>query len=360
MRERIVRLLDEAGRMGADAALLHAPENVRYFTGFTGEGCALFYGLKKGEAVTGVVFTDSRYTEQARKQAPGVEVVGVVSDAYPAAVASLCGGAVKAVGFEDGFMTVAQCAAFSEALAGISLVPLADAGVRLRAAKDVEELGYLRRACEITDKLFEYALAYVRPGVTEMDIAEEMRHFLMKEHGAKPSFNFIVAAGENGSMPHAIPSERAVRAGDFVTLDFGAEWMGYKADMTRTFAVGRPSERMMEVYGIVQEAQRRGAEALRPGAACRAVDAAARDFIAQKGYGANFGHGLGHGVGLQIHERPNLKPVSEDILAPGMAVTVEPGIYIPGEGGVRIEDTCLITADGWESLFKSSKDLIIL
>lgn len=358
MKERIGRLLNEAGRIGVDAMLLQSPENIRYFTGFTGEGFAFLCGSPKGAA--GVVLTDSRYTEQAQRQAPGCEVVGVQHDEYPPAILSLCGGSVRALGFEDGCMTVAQYKAYSEALAGISFVPLGDAGVQLRAVKDETELGCFRKACEITDKLFAHVLEYVEPGVTELGIAEEMRHYIMKEFGAKPSFDFIVAAGENGSMPHAIPSERPVRNGDMVTLDFGAEWMGYKADMTRTFAVGNPSEKMREVYAVVREAQRRGAEALKPDALCKDVDAVARGYIAEQGYGEYFGHGLGHGVGLQIHERPNLKPVSEDVLAPGMAVTMEPGIYIPGEGGVRIEDTCVITAAGHESLFTSSKDLIIL
>jgi len=354
MRERTGKLLKETGSMGAEAALLHSPENIRYFTGFTGEGCVF---LSEESAV---VLTDSRYTEQAQKQAPGCQILGVVGDAYPVSIAGLCGKEIKAIAFEDGWLPVAQYAYITEALSGIEMVPLKDLCVRLRAVKSAIEIDNLRKACEITDRLYEYVLKFVKPGITELEIAEEMRHYLMKQYAAKPSFDFIVAAGENGSMPHAIPSGRAVHLGDMVTLDFGAEWLGYKADMTRTFAVGKPSDKMREIYGIVFEAQKRGAEALAPGAACRAVDFAARGFIEQKGYSAFFGHGLGHGVGLQIHERPNLKPISPDVLEPGMAVTVEPGIYLPGEGGVRIEDTCLITKSGWESLFKSSKELIII
>jgi Xaa-Pro aminopeptidase len=255
---------------------------------------------------------------------------------------------------------VAQHRAVAGALEGISTVPAGGVGARLRMVKDAGEIGFLKKAGEITDGAFRYALTVAGPGVTEIELVAEIRYHLAKRYMAQPAFEFIAASGANGSMPHAIPTERKIAAGDMVTLDFGAEYMGYKADMTRTFAVGQPSGKMREVYGIVKEAQKRGAEALGPGKACKDIDAVARGYIAEQGYGEYFGHGLGHGVGLQIHERPNLKPVSEDVLAPGMAVTMEPGIYIPGAGGVRIEDTCVITGNGWESLFTSNKDLIIL
>lgn len=355
MSKRIDMLLAYLGGKGAQALLLHSPENIRYFTGFTGEGCAF---LVKG---TSVILTDSRYTEQAQKQAPDCIVMEPADRNYPAAVAALAKEhSVTALGFEDDYLSFAQHSKFAETLSSVRLLPIGDLCVRLRAVKDSEEIKLLRKACQITDQAFQFFLTILKPGISEIEISNELKYYMAKHHKVQPSFDFIVAAGENGSMPHAIPSERLIQAGDMVTLDFGAEYCGYHADMTRTVAVGKPSNKLLEVYRIVQEAQARAAEALAPGKECRAVDAVARDLIRQHGYGDNFGHGLGHGVGLQIHELPVLGARGDMVLEAGMAVTVEPGIYLPGVGGVRIEDTCLITETGWESLFVSEKSLIIL
>lgn len=355
MSDRVEKLLAALEPLGAEAALLTSPENVRYFSGFTGEGCA--FVSRKAR----VVLTDSRYSEQAANQAPGFVVSEMSPEKFAGAAAGLAAeSGVKALGYEDDWLPVSQFKKFAEALSGAEMVPTGMLCVRLRAVKDADELQKLRRACEITDMAFQRALAIARPGMTETELAVELKYYIAKKFSAPPSFEFIVASGANGSMPHAIPTEKAIARGDLVTIDFGADWQGYKADMTRTIAIGRPSEKMEEVYGIVQEAQRLGAEALAPGKPCRDVDAAARGYIASRGYGDNFGHGLGHGVGLQIHEQPGLSGRSETVLEPGMAVTVEPGIYLPGIGGVRIEDTCVITENGWESLFSSSKELIIL
>jgi Xaa-Pro aminopeptidase len=355
MSDRVEKLLAAVKSLGAEAALLHSPENIRYFSGFTGEGCVF---ISSGARA---VLTDSRYTEHAVNQARGFAVVEPKPDNFAGAVAALAADhGVKALGFEDDWLPVSQFEKLSKALPGIRMVPTGALCVKTRAVKDDEEIGHLRKACEITDRAFQYALTIIKPGMTEIELAVELKYYIAKHFSAPPSFEFIVASGPNGSMPHAVPTDRAIGRGELVTIDFGAEYMGYKADMTRTVAVGRPSDKMEEIYCIVLEAQRRGAEALAPGKACKAVDAASRDYIASRGYGANFGHGLGHGVGLQIHEQPVLNPRSESTLEPGMAVTVEPGVYLPGIGGVRIEDTCIITQNGWESLFASSKELIIL
>lgn len=355
MLKRIERLLSELKNAGAEAALLHSPENIRYFSGFTGEGCVF---IAPG---TRAVLTDSRYTEQAQNQAPGFAVKEIGLDKFTDAIAALTRETgVKAVGYEDDWLPVLQYRKIAEALPGIETVPAAGIAVRIRMVKDAEEIRSLKRAGEITDGVFQYALSIAKPGMKEITLSAELKYYMAKQYLAQPAFEFIIASGENGSMPHAIPSERAIAKGDMVTLDFGAEYKGYRSDMTRTFAVGAPSARMAEIYGIVLAAHLRAAEYLKPGAECRAVDAVARDYIRECGYGANFGHGLGHGVGLQIHEQPNLNTRSEAILGPGMAVTNEPGIYLPGIGGVRIEDTCIITQSGFESIFVSDKNLIIL
>ena len=194
----------------------------------------------------------------------------------------------------------------------------------------------------------------------EIELCAHLEYFLKKNYGAAPSFDFIVASGDNGSMPHAVTGERKLSAGDMVTLDFGAKIDMYNSDMTRTFAMGKPSPKMRDIYNIVHEAQSAAQERLAPGKACKDIDKIARDIISKHGYGEFFGHGTGHGVGLNIHEEPRLSAQSETILEEGMVVTVEPGIYIPGLGGVRIENTCYITSDGYRSFFDASTDLNII
>lgn len=355
MSKRIDQLLASLSVLHAEAMLLHSPENMRYFSGYTGEGCIFV------SAAALVILTDSRYTEQAKKQAPSFAVEELAIGGFAPSVAELCRKhGVTGLGFEDDILAFTQYQKFAETLASTKMVPVADLCVKIRAIKDAGEIKLLRKACELTDLAFQHFLTILKPGVSEIEISTELKYYMAKTHHVQPSFEFIVASGENGSMPHAIASERLIRQGDMVTLDFGAEYYGYHADMTRTVAVGKPSDRMLEVYQIVMEAQAKAAQALGPGVECRAVDSVARDLIRERGYGSNFGHGLGHGVGLQIHELPGLSAKSDMMLQPGMAVTVEPGIYLPGIGGVRIEDTCLITESGWESLFVSEKSLIIL
>jgi Xaa-Pro aminopeptidase len=355
MQKRIDKLLASIELKGAKAMLLHSPENIRYFSGFTGEGCVFV------SAGTRVVLTDSRYTEQAQNQAPDYTVMELASDKFAPTIAALASDSgLNALGFEDDWMPVIQHKLLSTVLTGVELIPAGGIGVKIRSIKDAVEIGYLKKACDITDHAFQYALTIAKPGISEIELSVELKYYMAKQFNVQPSFEFIVAAGETGSMPHAIPSSRIIKNGDMVTLDFGAEYLGYKADMTRTFAVGSPSDKMREIYEIVRKAQLMASEALKPGLECKAIDEIARGYIRDCGYGSNFGHGLGHGVGLQIHEQPVLNPKSNTVLEPGMAVTVEPGIYLPGMGGVRIEDTCIITENGWESLFVSDKNLIIL
>jgi Xaa-Pro aminopeptidase len=355
MIERISKLISSLSQVEAEAALLHSPENIRYFSGFTGEGCAF---VAPGALA---ILTDSRYTEQAQKQSPGFTVFEVVQDQFASKIASLAAeNGIKTIGFEDSWLPVSQYRDFCRALGTIVLIDTGSICVKIRSIKDSSEISFLKQACDVTDKAFQYALTIAKPGISEIEMSVELKYYIAKNYKLPPSFEFIVAAGETGSMPHATPSDRPIKNGDLVTLDFGADFNGYKADMTRTFAVGTPSDKMKEIYGIVLEAQLRASRALGPGVECKAVDAIARSYIREHGYGSCFGHGLGHGVGLQIHEQPVLNPRSETVLAPGMAVTVEPGIYLPGIGGVRIEDTCIITETGWESLFVSDKNLIIL
>lgn len=353
MEHRIAKLLHALPGLSADAIVFHKPQNIRYFSGFTGEGYLFISSTER------VIVTDSRYTEQAHRQSADFIILERAFDGFLSTLAELSASA-SSVAYEDDFISVAEFHTIEQALPGKTLVSAQGIGAKQREIKDEAEIAALTRACEITDAVFQRALDIARPGITEKDLVTELIYDMARRFKAGPSFDFIVAAGENGSMPHAVPGDRIMRAGDMVTLDFGAEYEGYKADMTRTFALGRPSDTMQEIYNIVHEAQAKAADALHPGASCSATDAVARDLITAYGYGSNFGHGLGHSVGLEIHESPRLSKKSTATLQSGMAVTVEPGIYLPGIGGVRIEDTCLITDTGWVSLFKSDKKLIIL
>ena len=350
--QRIERLLAALEAMGAEGCMLHAPENMRYFSGYTGEGLILLG--REGRTI----LTDSRYTEQAVHQAPDYQVVEYnAALPFERAVREAAEALkVQRLGFENGCVSVAEFERLKLILEGFTLLPVNDRGMQLRAVKDAGEIEAIRRVCQVTDDAYEALKTMIRPGVSELDVVAELGYYLQKRHHTRMAF-CIVASGENGSMPHAIASERLIRANEAVTVDFGGILDGYQSDMTRTFAVGRLSDTMAEIYQVVLDAQLAAVDALAPGKTGREVDAVARTLIEQAGYGAYFGHGLGHGVGLMGHEAPRLSPASNQVLEPGMVVTVEPGIYLPGIGGVRIEDTCLVTETGCEVLFTAPKAL---
>lgn len=355
MNTRNQRLVAAAREYGAQAALITAAAGIYYFSGFTGEGC-----LVVSESAC-VLITDSRYTEAAQKQAPGFDVREYKSGQYNATIArAVKESAAGQLLIEGDEITYAQYTALESALDGVSITSATGLCAKLRVQKDAEEIDIIRKASDITDLGFAHALKITRPGMTEKELATDIAYYFAKTHGSAVSFPFIVASGVNGSMPHAEPGDKVLVEGEMITLDFGAEYHGYRSDMTRTYSLGTPSDKMREIYGIVLEAQEAAEAAVKPGAKCAEVDKIARDIITNAGYGDCFGHGLGHGVGIEIHEAPRLSPLSGETLAPGMIVTVEPGIYLPGIGGVRIENTCLVTENGCEPLFKSDKKMIVL
>jgi len=357
--ERRDRLRAAARAAGLDAVLVSRLVNVRYLTGFTGSNGALLVPADGDRPE--VLCTDGRYTVQAGEQAPEVELLIDRTSAVALAERSAKDG-YRTLGIETHDVTVDLQAALAEA-AGGELVSVKRAVEQLRAVKDDTEVGLLRQACAIADRALAKLIAAggLRPGRTEREIGREL-DARMLDHGADaPSFETIVATGPNSAIPHHRPAERELAAGDFVKLDFGAEYGGYHSDMTRTFVLGRPADWQREIYDLVHTAQAAGRAALRIGAEVRSIDAAARDVIAGAGRAEQFGHGLGHGVGLEIHEAPALSPLGAGTLVDRMAVTVEPGVYLPGRGGVRIEDT-LVVRDGAEPelLTLSSKDLTVL
>jgi len=338
------------------ACLFTTPQNMRYVSGFTGEGGVLV--AKDGK----YVITDFRYTEQAGQQAPDFEAVetGASKNMIACVDVLLKKMGIKKLLIETNQMSYDQVVSIKEALSDVEIAKNEIDLLSIRAVKDEEEIEILKKAEAITDDAFTYLLEKVRPGMTELNVVALLYKFFLDNGATGFSFNPIVASGENSSLPHAIAGDRVIRDGDFVTFDIGCRYKGYCSDFTRTIGIGTVDPQLKKIYNIVLEANMRAIEAIAPGVSGKAVDAVARDYITDNGFGPNFGHSAGHGVGLQIHESPRLSTLSKDILQPGMVVTVEPGIYLPGKGGVRIEDVVLVTKDGYELLSHSAKDLIIL
>lgn len=353
MSDRIAKLLALGGSDGV--YVLHKPENVRHFSGFTGEGM-----LVVGEGLRALV-TDFRYDEQASRQSPGWEVVLIDAEhphnARIAEVAKRVGGRVRC---EYDCLTMEQGASLKEALGEREMVPMDGLPEELRIVKDSAEIEAIAKAADITDKTFSWILNHAKVGMSELELALDMFVYMKRQGADDAGFSSIVASGPNSSLPHAEPSERKFQPGDLLTLDFGARFGGYCSDFTRTIAFGKVDPELRKIYDIVLEAQLRALDALRAGPKGKEVDAVARGIIADAGYGERFGHGLGHGVGRMIHEEPRLSLKGERALAPGMVVTVEPGIYLPGKGGVRIEDLCLITEGGHRNFSSSTKEYIEL
>lgn len=357
-----------AARRGLDAVLVTNLLNVRYLTGFTGSNGALLLRTDPSPSHPDVFGTDGRYTTQAAAQVPEVEVLVDRATVSALAAAAVRGGAGR-IGFESHDVTVDGLAGLERVLADATdggpvpeLASVQRAVEALRAVKDDDEVGSLRRACAVADQaLAELAVeGALRPGRTELQVGRELDARMLALGAEAPSFETIVAAGANSAIPHHRPDATELRDGDFLKLDFGATVEGYHSDMTRTLVLGHAADWQREVYELVAAAQAAGRSALAAGADVVAVDAAARRVIAAAGHAEHFSHGLGHGVGLEIHEAPGIGPQGAGTLAAGMAVTVEPGVYLPGRGGVRIEDTLLVTDDVPEPLTLTSKELLVL
>jgi Xaa-Pro aminopeptidase len=326
--------------------------NVRYLTGFTGTNGACLVGRDER-----IFFTDFRYTDRAEREiGEEWERPGAERELLPQIVARMSGK----VGFEDAKLSVRQLARL-EAAAGddVDLVPAGDPVEQLRAVKEPEEVERIAAAAELTDGVYRWALERGVAGRTERDVARAAEARL-RELGAEPSFPPIVATAEKGALPHAEPGDREIGAGELVVFDMGALLGGYCSDCTRTFATGEPGDEAQEVYDLVLTAQLAALAAIRPSASGKEVDAVPREMITEAGHGDHFGHGTGHGVGLEVHEGPRLATTSEDELREGNVVTVEPGVYLPGRFGVRIEDLVVLTADGYRNLSGMPKELQIV
>ena len=306
-------------------------------------------------------FTDSRYIESAQNGIQGFEVIETnrenpYNDLLNRAIADF---GVTSLGYEEGYLTVAEFLDYQENLKA-KLVPMHGKIAGFRAVKEEWELDRMRKAQEITDKAFAEVLPRIKVGMTEKEVQAELIYCLYKNGGENLSFDPIVVSGPNTSLPHGVAGDRVLQEGDFVTLDFGVLWGGYCSDMTRTVALGYATEEMKEVYETVLKAQQAAIAATKAGVLGRDIDAVARKIIVDAGYGAYFGHGYGHSLGLEVHESPNCNPKGDVPMAANMVSSGEPGIYLPGKFGVRIEDVVIFTADGCEDITKSPKNLIIL
>lgn len=354
MEQRLTRLRAAMDKQGLSALLVLRPENRRYISGFTGSAGLLL--VTQEEAV---FFTDFRYLAQAAEQAPHCRLVEYKS---PNEVLrdELNKLGVKQLGFEQDFVTYAQHQAFADVL-GVELIPTSGIVEELRAVKEESELAIMRQAAKIADDAFAHICTFLRPGLTEREVAVELEMFMRKAGAKSSAFDIIVASGWRSSLPHGVASDKVLEKGDFVKLDFGAYYQGYNSDLTRTVVLGTPTDKQREVYEIVLEAQKHAVANIKPGMTGAEADRLARDIIEAKGYGEYFGHGTGHGLGLVVHEHPSVSFRGEQhVLVPGNVVTVEPGIYLPEWGGVRIEDDIVLTETGNDVLTHSPKELLII
>lgn len=353
--DHIAKITAQLPEHGLDAMLVTSAPGERYAVGFEGEGWVLV--SRDGARYS----TDGRYIEAARQQVTGAEIVLTERGQSHLALAreEIRRRGLKRVGFESGRVSADELGRWKDSLP-CELVAAQGLLDGLRAAKDEEELARMRQAQRITDEAFREILNFIRPGLTEQEVAARLVYELLRRGGERVSFDPIVAAGANGSKPHAVPGDTVIQPGMFVTMDFGCVWRGYCSDMTRTVAVGKPAPEMERVYQVVLEAQQAGIAAARAGLAGREIDAAGRTVIQAAGYGEAFSHSFGHSLGLEIHESPNAAPGEERIMPVGAVVSAEPGIYLPGRFGVRIEDVIVLSETGCRDLTKSPKELIVL
>lgn len=357
-RERLAAAMQQAG---VDALLLSDRKNIYYYSGFAGDDSWLLLIND-----TAYLLSDGRFIAQAAAEAPDAEFLcrSNGQQLQHLLVTALEGKPVQRLGFEGGALSYTAWVDLANLLLiylpDLEFDPAGQLPLEPRLVKDEYEQFCLRKCGEIADRALEATLPHIKPGVTEREIAWQLEQALHEAGGQGLSFPTIAAAGANSAKPHAIPSDYAVQSGDFVTIDFGCRWQNYCGDCTRTFAVGKISDEQRAAYETVLKAQLAGVANIRPGMTCAEADEISRRVIREAGLGEYFSHSLGHGVGLNIHEAPALSPSDKTTLAPGFLVTVEPGVYLPGRFGLRIEDSCIVTADGLEPLTHFPKELIIL
>ncbi|MDR3270607.1 MAG: Xaa-Pro peptidase family protein [Peptococcaceae bacterium] len=354
-QSRIARLRRVMEADPLEGFVVFNPVNVRYLSGFTGTSGVLLITANQA-----VLLTDSRYLEQAEAQAGECQIVDIAGNQLRALESLIMAAQVETLAFEEDYLSFAAYGQMTQMIPGKRWLSRSELILRMRMVKDDEEIKRIRQAVAIADASFAQLLTGLKAGQREEEIALALEWYMRQAGASARSFDFIVASGWRSAMPHGVASTKELADGELLTLDFGAVYAGYCSDITRTLCLSRADDRQRAIYEIVLAANRAGIAALKPGISGREADAAARCVITEAGYGEQFGHGLGHSLGLEIHERPNLNRSEEQLLEPGMLVTVEPGIYLPGWGGVRIEDLVLVTQDGCEVLTQAPKEFIII
>ncbi|MEK4249670.1 MULTISPECIES: M24 family metallopeptidase [Paenibacillus] len=352
---RVEKLQQMLSEKQLEAIIIDSPINRRYLSGFTGSAGTLLITLEQS-----YLLTDFRYETQAVDQAAGFQVSIYATQPFDELKSLFGKHGITRVAFEQDIVSFAQYKRYEAAFHGVELVGTSGLVEQLREIKDDQEISVIQEAATLADQTFAHILNYIKPGVRELDIALEIEMFMRANGATSTSFDTIVASGERSALPHGVASERVIGNNEFVKLDFGAYYKGYCSDITRTVFVGQPTQKHLEIYNIVLEAQLYALEHIKAGMTGLEADACCRDIITNYGYGDRFGHSTGHGIGMEIHEAPRLSRLSDTLLTPGMTVTVEPGIYLPGFGGVRIEDDIVITQTGNQILTSSPKELILL
>lgn len=354
MNTRIKKLLNKLNQSNIDAIIIYDRNNIRYLSGFSGSSAYLYISNNKS-----IMLTDFRYIEQASKQCPDFEIIdhgelGVLKTIKKFAIDDN----VSKIGFESEIITFNQYKEIKEIFQKFQLIETKSLVEEIRMIKDDEELSYIKKAAEIADNAFTHILSFIKVGITEIDIALELEYFMKRNGASSLAFSTIVASGKNSSLCHAEPSLKKIEQGDFLTMDFGCMFNGYCSDMTRTIVIGKADNKQKEIYNTVLKAQLEALSIVKEGLTGKEVDKIARDIIHEAGFKGYFGHGLGHSVGLFIHEDPRLSPKGFTILKENMVVTIEPGIYVPDFGGVRIEDLICVKENGYVNFTHSNKELI--
>jgi Xaa-Pro aminopeptidase len=335
--------------------LITSLPNIRYLTGFTGSNALL---LVRPEA--DLLITDTRYKTQVAHEAIGIRVLIASGSLFEVLSRRIGDKNRERIGFESGTLSVAAYNGLKKSLKKATLVPLAGLVERIRASKDENEISKIRQAAAITDRVFNKILGILKPGIMELEVAAEVAYWHRTFGAESEAFETLVASGQRGALPHARASEKRILKSEAVTIDLGCRVDGYHCDMTRTVSVGRPRPELKKMHAVVLEAQQRSLEKVSAGTPVRTLDEIARGHIRKKGYGRYFTHSLGHGIGLEVHEMPRVSAKSKEILKDGFVITVEPGIYVPGLGGVRIEDDVLVRKHGCELLGTATRDLVIV
>ncbi|HCM89323.1 MULTISPECIES: Xaa-Pro peptidase family protein [Vagococcus] len=354
MISRVDNLRKEMIKEDIGSFLITSSYNLRYLTGFTGTTGIALITLEEAFFIT-----DFRYTEQATTQCKGYKVVQNFGPIFDVVADLVEEKKLETLAFEEALVSFKEYVQL-EMIMEADLIPVSGMIEELREIKDESEVKIIEKACEIADKAFSHILTYIKPGMTEIQVANELDFYMRNLGASGVSFETIVASGLRSAMPHGVASEKVIEQGDFITIDFGCYYQGYVSDMTRTISLGEPNQKLKEIYQIVKEAQQKVLDVAKPGMTGAELDAVARDYIESKGYGEAFGHSTGHGIGLEIHEGPNVSKMAEKAFVSGNVITNEPGIYLPGIGGVRIEDDMLVTDNGIKRLTHSEKELIIL